>query len=274
MAVCDDGSWAGSLSGGCTEAAVVGEALRVLESGKAEQLRFGSGSPFIDIKLPCGGAIELLMLPDLDPAQIAAACVYLEKRVPILLQMALDGTFAVREAKAGEETGWAGADFLVRHDPNLRLLVIGHGEEVSALATLAITHGATVEIFTPDAALLERAGHPAIKGYWLKTPGRTPELKSDRWTAIIFLFHDHDWELQLMQQALEQDSFFIGAMGSPQTHASRLAALEAAGMDGKLRAQIRGPIGLIPSTRDPKTLALSVLAQLVEEYRQSIANRA
>jgi xanthine dehydrogenase accessory factor len=271
MAVCEDGRWVGSLSGGCTEAAVVGEALRVLKSGKAEQLRFGSGSPFIDIKLPCGGAIELLMLPDPDAVQIAAARTHLEKRMPVLLNMALDGSLAVNEAVAGQTTGWSEGRFWVRHDPAMRLLVIGHGEEVPALATLAHTYGATVEIFTPDKTHIEKTSHLAIKGHWLKTPDRSPALQSDRWSAVIFLFHDHDWELQLMQQALEQDSFFIGAMGSPKTHASRLAALTAAGIGQDQCARIKGPIGLIPSTRDPQTLALSVLAQLVEEYRRKIS---
>jgi xanthine dehydrogenase accessory factor len=52
MAVSETGAWVGSLSGGCVEGAVVGEAKRVIEADHAELIRFGAGSPFIDIRLP------------------------------------------------------------------------------------------------------------------------------------------------------------------------------------------------------------------------------
>ncbi len=269
MAVCEDGSWEGSLSGGCTEAAVVGEALRTLGSGKAEQIKLGAGSPFIDIKLPCGGTIDLLLLPDPDMAQINQACQLLEQRRPILMELKTDGSLAVRETQT-LRTGWADDIFYLHHVPNLRLLLFGHGEEVSALAAQAKAYGADVEVFTPDAALLAKIAPNVNASFHLKTTGGSPHLHSDPWTACIFLFHDHDWELQLLQQALQQDSFFIGAMGSPKTHASRLAALYAAGVSADQSARIHGPIGLIPSTRDPQTLALSILAQLVAEYRRAV----
>ena len=47
MAVAEDGSYVGSFSGGCVEAAIVGEAQRVMAGGVAESLRLGAGSPFI-----------------------------------------------------------------------------------------------------------------------------------------------------------------------------------------------------------------------------------
>ena len=59
MGVAEDGSFAGSLSGGCIENAVVSEALEVLKEGSARVVRFGSGSPYLDIKLPCGGGLAL-----------------------------------------------------------------------------------------------------------------------------------------------------------------------------------------------------------------------
>jgi xanthine dehydrogenase accessory factor len=87
----------------------------------------------------------------------------------------------------------------------------------------------------------------------------------------VFLFHDHAWESSLLEQALTQPWFFIGAMGSRRTHARRLAALRERGLPEEALARIVAPLGLIPSARDPVTMALSALAQVVDGYRQMTA---
>ena len=94
-----------------------------------------------------------------------------------------------------------------------------------------------------------------------------PELVGDPWTAFVFLFHDHDWEEQLLPHALAQDGFYHGAVGSARTHRARLAGLRASGMPQASIGTLRGGIGLIPATRDPATLALSILGELVQDYQ-------
>ena len=65
MAVNEDGEVAGSVSGGCVEGAVVGEALRIL-SGAAEPrlVTFGySDDDAFAVGLTCGGTIHLFIEP-------------------------------------------------------------------------------------------------------------------------------------------------------------------------------------------------------------------
>jgi xanthine dehydrogenase accessory factor len=50
--------------------------------------------------------------------------------------------------------------------------------------------------------------------------GRSADMKVDPWTAVIALFHDHDWEIDLLLQALGRRPFFIGATVSRRTHAN------------------------------------------------------
>jgi len=78
------------------------------------------------------------------------------------------------------------------------------------------------------------------------------------------MFHDHDWEGALLKQALGGEAFYIGAMGSERTHASRKDMLGLRGLAANDIARIRGPIGIIPSMRDANLLALSTLAELVK----------
>ncbi|MFW6027943.1 MAG: XdhC family protein [bacterium] len=66
MAVSESGEQAGYISGGCIDADVVLQAQGAIKSGKPQLLRYGAGSPFIDLPLPCGGTIEVVILPHAD----------------------------------------------------------------------------------------------------------------------------------------------------------------------------------------------------------------
>ena len=264
MAVTGSGAFLGSFSGGCVEAAVVGEALRVMASGKAERLRLGAGSRFIDIRLPCGGAVEMLLTPAPPAPVLREALTRLsERRVPVCLLLDTDGGVAI--AQTDHATGALDDDrFIARHDPDLRLVILGHGAETPALARLGSAYGAEVRVLTPDLDIVASCETLGIAATHLRTAGRSPGLTSDSFTAVVLLFHDHDWETGLLAQALEGDAFFIGAMGSRLTQQRRREALLRHGVPAATIARVVGPIGLIPATRDADTLALSTLAQIAE----------
>jgi xanthine dehydrogenase accessory factor len=65
MAVSDEGEVAGSVSGGCVEGAVVGEALQILEGdGIPRLVTFGySDDEAFAVGLTCGGIIHLFIEP-------------------------------------------------------------------------------------------------------------------------------------------------------------------------------------------------------------------
>ena len=65
MAVSEDGEVAGSVSGGCVEGAVVGEALGILNGdGKPRLVKFGySDDEAFAVGLTCGGIIHLFIEP-------------------------------------------------------------------------------------------------------------------------------------------------------------------------------------------------------------------
>ena len=65
MAVSEDGEVAGSVSGGCVESAVVGEALGILHGdGRPKLVKFGySDDEAFAVGLTCGGIIQLFIEP-------------------------------------------------------------------------------------------------------------------------------------------------------------------------------------------------------------------
>lgn len=63
MAVRDDGAFAGSVSAGCVENAVIELALAVIGDGKNRSAQFGMSDGVFAPGLLCGGEIEILVEP-------------------------------------------------------------------------------------------------------------------------------------------------------------------------------------------------------------------
>lgn len=267
MAVAEDGRYVGSFSGGCIEAAVVAEAIGTLADGRARLVRFGAGSPYLDIRLPCGGGIDLLFNPDPDPDVIAEALSRHDRREAAALRLADDGVFSAAISE-GDRAGWRDDGFYLRYAPTLRVVAIGQGEELTALARLAASLGADVSVLSPDGRALADLVDEGFDTVRLTARTILPPVRTDPWTAILSVFHDRDWEEELLPPALRLPCFYIGAIGSRRTQDIRLDTLRAAGVPEDLRRKLRTSVGLIPATRDPATLALSALSQIVQEYHR------
>lgn len=237
LAVLPDGSTRGSLADGCLERALAAEAQA---GGEPRVLRYGADSPFLDIRLPCGSGIEVMVDPAPDRGALAAAVAALEAREPAKL------------AVGGTPRG----PFVRHYLPALRLVIVGSGPEATALAALARAQGIGVTVAGP-------AGEVAID--CPLALGRAPDLDIDPWTAIAVLFHDHEWERAIVPWALATPAFYVGAQGGKGARETRLAMLAEADVDP---AGLRSPIGLFAHARTPSVLALSILAEIVEEYEK------
>ena len=64
IAVRDDGAFAGSVSAGCVEGAVIEEAFAVMRDGRHRRLKFGvTDDGTFAVGLMCGGEVEILIEP-------------------------------------------------------------------------------------------------------------------------------------------------------------------------------------------------------------------
>jgi len=267
MAVAADGRYVGSFSGGCIEAAVVAEAIGTLADGRAKLVRFGAGSPYLDIRLPCGGGIDLLFNPRPDPHAIAEVLSRHDRREAAVLRLSDEGVSSAAMSE-GDGAGWRDDGFRLCYAPTLRVVAIGQGEELTALARLAASFGADISVLSPDERALSDLAAEGFDTVRLTARTSLPPVRTDAWTAILSVFHDRDWEEELLPPALRLPSFYIGAIGSRRTQDIRLDTLMAAGVPDGLRRKLRTSVGLIPATRDPATLALSALSQIVQEYHR------
>jgi xanthine dehydrogenase accessory factor len=61
----------------------------------------------------------------------------------------------------------------------------------------------------------------------------------------------------------------VGSLGSGKTHAGRLGRLRERGFGDADLGRIFGPVGLRIGARSPAEIAVSILAQIVEQLRRS-----
>ena len=225
-------SSAGYISNGCVDADIIARA----RSGQSGTFIYGVGSPYRDIQLPCGGSLEITIFQTPDRKALEAARTLLSAR-------------KATELNLGEVT--------IPLSPRLRIRVAGKGAACAALAELARLTGLDVHIQSPDINEFPHAQH-------LTDPKSPPSNLDDARTAMVCLFHDHDWEPQLLGQALNGPAFYVGAMGSQRTHDTRCKALREIGLTQSQISRMNGPIGLIPAQRNSNFLAISIMAEIIQ----------
>ena len=240
LAVAPDGSRVGDMADRCLDEELASQALAAMAEGGARMLRYGQGSPFVDFRLPCGSGLDIWIDPAPDRPELQRCVAELEAR---------------REASLPIRFSEDLAPYLLRqrqYIPRLRIVLLGAGAECAALVRLAAAQGVEVEWREAGQAL---------------SLGRPPtDLAADAWTAVLLLFHDHEWEHALLDWALGTRAFYVGAQGGAPAREERLERLRASGHGETDLGRIRSPVGLIPAARDPNVLALSVLADVVGAY--------
>lgn len=253
----------GYISGGCIDADVKLQARQACSDGKPRALRYGAGSPFVDLPLPCGGAIDVIIIPNPQVEIVENALISLSQRSRLNLTISDDGDLSLGLKR--DRTGVGVQTF--SYSPKMRLRIAGRGTDTLALARIAAASGYGVHLqLVDDEDITDAMTIPGITVEKLDTPRFIPDPVDDAWTAFVLLFHDRTWEVPLLKQAIDGPAFYIGAVGSKRTHELRCEALREVGCNPQDISKIHGPIGLIPSLRDASMLAISTLAQIVERF--------
>jgi len=261
MIFADDGSRIGSLSSGCIEADLALHAEKTRADNAPRRITYGKGSPYVDIQLPCGGGLEILLLPQPIAGELALIAKVVTERQPVNLSIAMDSGQITESTLP--QTGIAGGNFALHLTPPLRFVVFGKGPEATAFARLVQSLGYHGALISPD---LETLSIPVVQGwdmFEIRSPSCPEDVTLDERTAVLFFFHDHEWEAPILSEFLDHETFYIGCQGSRQSSETRLAELDKLGVSPADIEKVRGPIGLIPSVRDSSTLAVSVLAEIL-----------
>ena len=95
------------------------------------------------------------------------------------------------------------------------------------------------------------------------------EIKTDSNTALISLTHNPKIDDPALIHALKKNFYYIGALGSQNTHFDRCERLKNFGFNENEINSIHGPIGIKLGGKSPPEIALSIIAQLtLETYKK------
>lgn len=277
LAVRDDGLFVGSVSGGCVEGRVVLAAQESMADRAHRLLEFGvSDDEAWEVGLACGGTVRIYVAPIESPgkpAPISRAVLddvlaARAERRGIVVATPLDGrpvrSFApdaVPQDLANDST------FVQSIDPSLELVIIGAVHIAEPLVQIASLLGYAVTIIDPREAFARAERWPGMNVSTDYPDEVMTTMKIGHRTAVVALTHDPKIDDPALEIALRSRAFYIGALGSKKTHATRLARLAERGFSNEMLALIHGPIGLRIGARSPAEIAVSIAAEMTESLR-------
>jgi xanthine dehydrogenase accessory factor len=158
--------------------------------------------------------------------------------------------------------------FLTVQAPPVRLIVIGAVHISQALAPMARGLDLDVTIIDPRTAFAAPERFPDVPVIAEWPDAVLPDIRVDRYTAVVALTHDPKIDDPALTAALRSECFYIGALGSRKTHERRVLRLTAAGFTEADLARIHAPIGLDIGAVSPAEIAVSVLAEIISTLRK------
>lgn len=255
----------GYFSGDCIEGDVARHAGEVLASGEARHLHYGLGSPWIDIRLRCGGALHILV-ERIEPDCPAAAALIANAglRQPCLYRT--DGTSrTVTQGAHATLLSCTAEPFALarRHDPPRRIIVSGGDPGALALARLASEAQFETILLRPAGP----QGAPPFAGvtYLREEPATALEhLGVDRWTAYVGATHEDHHDLGGCLHALRHGAGYVGMIGARSRARGRREALAAAGASAEELERLRLSPGIAGLGKSPWEVATGIMAEVMQ----------
>ena len=297
LGIRDDGAITGSVSAGCVEGAVIHEAMEILKGAQPEIFDYGVTDEMAwEVGLACGGQISVLVRSvDKDMAGLyVEAKARTLKGIPVaVLTRIRDGATAllgegqnngplevspdltertaedIREGssrllESGDETY-----FIEAKVPPKRLIVVGAVHIAQALVPMAKIAGFQVPVIDPRGTFATAERFPGVEVITEWPDDALSEFVIDDQTAIVTLTHDPKFDDPVLQTALTSTAFYVGALGSRRTQAKRADRLKELGLDQAALDRLHGPIGLNISAASPAEIAVSILAEIIQEMRHA-----
>ena len=174
---------------------------------------------------------------------------------------------AVRDDRSTTVETPSGPVFVEVFNPPLRCFIVGAVHIAQPLAQMAALAGYAVTIIDPRSAFASELRFPGVALSTEWPDDAMAVLHPDRRTAVVTLTHDPKIDDPALTAALRSEVFYIGALGSRKTHASRCQRLTEVGFAQADLARIHGPIGLNIGALSPAEIAVSILGQITATLR-------
>jgi xanthine dehydrogenase accessory factor len=254
----------GYFSGDCIEGDVARHAAEVLADGKPQRLHYGLGSPWIDIRLRCGGALYILVERIAPDSAAAAGLIdHAERRRPC--SWSTDGVNQTIEAGDGPLLTFSEDPLRLtrRYNPPRRIIVSGGDPGALALARLSFEARFETILVRPDGP----SSPPPfpVSQYLREEPASAlARLGVDRWTAFVGATHEDEHDLAGCLYGLRHGAGYVSMIGAKSRAPGRLGALEAAGATREELDRLHLSPGIAGLGKAPWEVATGILAEVMQ----------
>ena len=158
--------------------------------------------------------------------------------------------------------------FIESFPPPPTMFIVGAVHIAIALVTFAKTLGYRTVVVDARAAFATAERFAHADELIIAWPDEALAGRLNSSSAVVLLTHDPKLDDPAILAALASPASYIGALGSPQTHAKRLERLRQAAISEEQLARLHAPVGLKIGARTPEEIAVSIIAEVVATKRR------
>ena len=266
-AIRDDGVMAGSVSGGCVET----ELSERFKSNDLPQVH----THHIDDEharrygLACGGELELLFETLTDTASLDPVIDLLNRRERVVRRVNTDTqSISVDRAADSDVFAWQAPQLTQVFGPAWQLLLVGAGELSRFTARFARAVDFDVMVVEPRAKFRAGWNVEDVPVLDMSPDDAVIQYATDKQSAVLALSHDANIDDLALMEALPSNAFHVGALGSTKNYTKRCKRLAGLDVPEHSIARLKGPVGLSISARGSAEIAISIVAELIQERQK------
>jgi xanthine dehydrogenase accessory factor len=283
MACTLDGELMGSISGGCIEEDFL-EQLRDgslkqqfdEEGGKPFKVKYGkTAEEPARLKLPCGGQLHVLLEfiepTDTNKDVFARLNSDLENHKQVSRHLDLNTGEITASDSSSEEAVIIDQGVMIHSlSPMYRLLLLGAGDVARYVAELALALEYHVTLCDPRPNYLDNWEVDGVEVTSRLPDDVVRERFSNPYSGVIALAHDPRVDDMALMEALKTDAFYVGAMGSERTSASRRERLPELGLTKDEIDILHAPIGFQIGSKTPAEIAIAIMAEVTAKRHNAL----
>ena len=219
MLILESGKILGTIGGGCLEAEVWQEAMKIIKEEKPRTVHFDlTGKKAEDIGMICGGVMDI----------------YIE---PIV--------------------------------PSPKVFIFGGGHISLFLAKISAMVGFQVAVIDDRPQFANRERFPeAAEVIAEEFPFALPKLKVNRSSYLVIVTRGHAYDQEVLEWAVKTEARYLGMIGSRRKIQTVYANLKEKGIPQEKLERVHAPIGLNIGALTPEEIAVSIVAEMIQERRK------
>ena len=265
LALRDDGTVVGSVSGGCVEDDMIERVRKAGQPMRPALITYGvSREEAARFGLPCGGTLRLVHEPVSEAGWVEELLARTGAQELVARRLDIEtGEVSLHACTHEDALSFDGRVLRSVFGPRWRLLVIGAGQLSRVLAQMAQALDFRVFICDPREEYFSTLDLADVTWLAGMPDDVTTEFKPDAHTAVVALTHDPKLDDLALMEALTSPAFYVGALGSRSNTAKRKERLALFDLSADQIDRLHGPIGLHIGSRTPAEIAVSILAEII-----------